>query len=149
MRRLLGYKIVDEYNGFVPDELNEFHVLTDLESLNRFFRSHEYESQWIVTPVYYDPRSPDDLFGYKALSREEAEELLPDSEHAGRLLIGYQVVGRESYETPEALGENEIFTTTAVLNSFLGRHQADEDHWIVIPVYEGDVDNPEVIADTF
>lgn len=149
IRKLLGYKIVDEYNGFVPEEFDEFYIFTDIECLNRFFRKYEYESQWIVIPVYHDVYRPDesDVFGYRIIDREEIGALIEDDEHAEKNLLGYQIVSRGDYHPPDGVGENEVFTRIKALDDFFRQHTGDEGDWIVIPVYEGDIEHPEIVTD--
>ncbi|MFZ5998669.1 MAG: hypothetical protein ACOYW7_14460 [Nitrospirota bacterium] len=148
VKRLLGYKIVDEYNGFVPEEFDEFHIFADIECLNRFFRKYEYESQWVVIPVYHDGYSPDesDAFGYRIIGREEIEAMI-EEEYAGKTLLGYQIVSRGDYHPPDGIGENEVFTRIKFLDDFFRQHTSDKDVWIVIPVYEGDLEHPEIVTD--
>jgi hypothetical protein len=149
VRKLLGYKIVDEYNGFVPEEFDEFYIFTDIECLNRFFRKYEYESQWIAIPVYHDIYLPDesDTFGYRVISREELEEMIEDDGHNGKILLGYQIVSRGDYHPPEEIGKNEIFTRIRSLDDFFRQPTGDKEEWIIIPVYEGDLEHPEIVTD--
>ncbi|MEW5745866.1 MAG: hypothetical protein AB1805_10590 [Nitrospirota bacterium] len=151
MRRLAGYKIIDEEEGFVPDLLDEAHLFTDMESLNRFFRYYEHERQWIVIPVYQDRRPGEDQEppDYHLISREEAEALIPENDYPGRKLIGYQIVTHDEYLPPENMDENEIFTAMALINRFFLDLSPDDQRWIVIPVYEGDIEHPEVVTDPF
>ncbi|MBI3592308.1 MAG: hypothetical protein HY099_02310 [Nitrospirae bacterium] len=147
MRKFIGYKIVDSYGGFVPEELNEYHVIADISSLNRFFRSHEYESQWIIIPVYHDTniQVEEETPGYKILSKEESEDLIEDNESPDRILIGYQIIRREDNSPPEELAENEVIANIKLLDSFFNQHKAYDNEWIVIPVYEGDIPDPEIL----
>lgn len=150
-RRFIGYKIVDQLEGCVPDTLDETSIITDIEILNRFFGYYDYEAQWVVVPVYHDrrPGDPDDPFGYRIFSREEAEALIPESDRPGRRLIGYQIVVREGLTPPENIGEDEIFTSIALLNRFFLDLEQEEQRWIIIPVYEGDLEHPEIVTDLF
>lgn len=150
-RRFIGYKIVDELEGCVPDTLDETSLITDIEILNRFFNAYEYEAQWVVVPVYHDrrPGDPDDPCGYRLFSREEAEALIPETDKPGRQLLGYQIVSRAEFLPPDTIGENEIFTSLALLNRFFLDLEQEEQRWIIVPVYKGDIEHPEVVTDLF